>query len=104
DLAFLVMVCFTIFAEKFDVNFFGEYWYRGTSRGIGVSLTDVLAFSILVATWIAPRYPRRGWFTPISTVFTLIYFTYCVFSTVNAMQPLFASWELVNIPRAFLML
>jgi hypothetical protein len=104
DLAFLVMVCFSIFAENFDVNFFGEYWYRGTSRGIGVSLTDVLAFSILVATWIAPSYPRRRWCVPMSAVLTLAYFTYCVFLTVNAMQPLFALWELVNIPRAFLML
>lgn len=104
DLAFLAMVSLSIFAEKFDVNFFGEYWYRGTSRGIGVSLTDVLAFSILIATWLSPRYPRRRWFLPASTMLVLLYFTYCVFSSVNAMQPLFASWELVNIPRAFLMM
>lgn len=104
DLAFLAMVSLSIFAEKFDVNFFGEYWYRGTSRGIGVSLTDVLGFSILAATWLAPRYPRRRWFLPASTMLVLVYFTYCIFSSVNAMQPLFASWELVNIPRAFLMM
>jgi hypothetical protein len=104
DLAFLGMVSFSIFAEKFDVNFFGEYWYRGTSRGMGVSLTDILAFSILVATWFAPRYPKRKWFWPASTALILVYFAYCTFSTVTALNPRFATWELVNIPRGLLVL
>ncbi len=104
DLAFLGMVSFSIFAEKFDVNFFGEYWYRGTSRGMGLSLTDVLAWSILISIWLAPSYPARRWFVPASTGCMLLYFLYCIFATVNAMNPLFASWELVNIPRSFLIL
>src|SRR3954464_15155551 len=78
DLAFLGMVCFSIFAEKFDVNFFGEYWYRGTSRGMGLSITDVLAWSILIATYLTPRYPNRRWFVPASTSFIFLYFLYGV--------------------------
>ncbi len=104
DLAFLVMVCFSIFAEKFDVNFFGEYWYRGTARGIGVSLTDILAWSILAATALAPRHPRRRWFWPASTGLILAYFAYCSVSTLLAMQPRFAAWELANVPRSLLIL
>ncbi len=104
DVAFVGMVCFSIFAEKFDVNFFGEYWYRGTSRGVGVSLTDILAWSILIATAIAPRYPKRPWFVPASTTLLLIYLAYCTFATVMALNPLFASWELANIPRSILIL
>jgi len=64
DLAFLGMICFSVYAEKFDVNFFGQYWYRGTSRGIVVSVTDILAWSILVSSVLAPRYARRPWFVP----------------------------------------
>lgn len=104
DLAFLGMVCFSIFAEKFDVNFFGEYWYRGTSRGMGLSITDVLAWSILIATYLTPRYPNRKWFVPASTSFIFLYFLYGVWATINAQNPRFATWELVNIPRGFLIL
>lgn len=104
DLAFLGMVCFSIFAEKFDVNFFGEYWYRGTSRGVGISLTDILAWSILVATAIAPRYPKRRWFWPASATLIGVYFAYCTFSTALAQNPRFAAWELANIPRSLLIL
>ncbi len=104
DLAFLGMVCFSIFAERFDVNFFGQYWYRGTSRGFGVSITDVLAWSILISTLVAPRYPRRRGFIPASIGVILIYFAYCIFSTFTALEPMYAAWELVNIPRALLIL
>ena len=55
DLAFLGMVCFSVYAEKLDVNFFGRYWYRGTSRGMGVSVTDILAWSILISSVLANR-------------------------------------------------
>ena len=104
DLAFLAMVCLSIFAEKFDVNFFGEYWYRGTSRGMGVSITDILGVAILIATALAPRYPKRRWFFPASMACILVYFAYCTFATLNAQNPHFASWELVNIPRSILIL
>lgn len=104
DLAFFGMVCFSIFAEKFDVNFFGQYWYRGTARGIGLSMTDILAFSILVSSLVAPRYPRRPGFIPASLGVIGLYFAYCVYMTVNALEPLYAVWELANIPRGILIL
>ncbi len=104
DAAFFGMVCFSIFAERFDVNFFGQYWYRGTSRGFGISITDVLAWSILLATLVAPRYPRRRGFIPASLGVILVYFAYCFISTVTALEPIYAAWELVNIPRALLIL
>lgn len=104
DLAFFGMVCFSIYAEKFDVNFFGQYWYRGTSRGIGVSMTDILALAILVSSLVAPRYPRRPGFIPASLGVIALYFAYCVHSTFNALEPLYSVWELANIPRAVLIL
>lgn len=104
DLAFFGMVCFSIYAEKFDVNFFGEYWYRGTSRGIGVSVTDILALAILVSSLIAPRHPRRPGFVPASLGVIALYFGYCVYSTFTALNPRFAVWELFNLPRAILVL
>src|SRR5688572_27484131 len=87
DLAFFGMVCFSIYAEKFDVNFFGQYWYRGTARGVGLSMTDVLAFSILISSLIAPRHERRPGFVPASLGAIMLYFAYCVYMTVNALEP-----------------
>lgn len=104
DAAFFAMVCCAIFAEQLDVNFGGEYWYRGTSRGFAFSITDLLAISILLATWAAPRHPPRRGFVPASLGAVGVYFAYCVYMTVNALQPTFALWELVNIPRGVLVL
>lgn len=104
DLAFFGMVFLAIYSEKLDVNFFGEYWYRGTSRGCGIALSDVLALAILVATFLAPRYPRGRWFPPASLGALLLYLAYAVFSTLTALQPRFAVWELTNIPRYILIL
>lgn len=104
DLAFVGMVFGGVLAERFDVQFFGQYWYRGTARGVGVSLVDVLAFAVLVASLLAPRYPRRAWFVPASFFVFLAYFAYCIFSVVSAPEWLYGVWELANIPRALLIM
>lgn len=104
DVAFFAMVCCSISAEWLDVNFGGEYWYRGTSRGFGVAITDILAIAILLATWAAPRHPPRRGFVPASLGVIGLYFGYCAYMSINALQPSFAWWELANIPRGVLVL
>lgn len=106
DYIFFVMSWGAVLGETgpFDVNFLGQYWYRGTSRGISISVIDVLAFGILVGTLFAPRYPRRPWFIPAGVLVYLLYFGYCIVSMVQAQEPMFAVWELVNIPRALIIM
>jgi hypothetical protein len=106
DIAFFLVVAGAVVAERgmADVNFLGQYWYRGTARGIGLSVIDVLAFGVLVASLIAPRYPRRQWFVPAGLGLFALYFAYCIFSVARAQQPMFGVWELVNIPRAMLIM
>jgi O-antigen ligase len=106
ELAFFAMVALAVLIERggFDANLFGQYWYRGTSRGIGVSLIDVLAWCVLVSSLLAPTYPRRPWFVPASLVLFGVYFVYCVFSVVRSDPWIFGTWELANIPRAMLVL
>lgn len=102
DGVFAAMLACAIFAEQCDVNFFGEYWYRGTARGFGVSVTDILALALIVAGWVNPRHaPRRG-FLPMGLLALLVYLGYGVFSTVTAANPRFAGWELANVVRAVL--
>lgn len=106
DFAFLLVVAGAVLAERgpADVNFLGQYWYRGTSRGIGLSVIDVLAFGVLVASLLAPTYPRRRWFFPAGLGLFGLYFLYCIFSVLQAYQPMFGLWELANIPRAILIM
>lgn len=104
DLAFVSMIGLAVLNERFDVNFFGEYWYRGTTRGIDISLLDVLMWGLLFATLIKPEGDRRRWLWPAGIVLILLYFSYCAFTLTNAPQPRFGVWELWNIPRALLFL
>jgi hypothetical protein len=104
DIAFVGMVAGTVLADRFDVQFFGQYWYRGTARGVGISLVDVLAFAVLASTLLAPRYPRRAWFIPASFFLYLAYFVYCAFSVASAPEWRYGIWELANIPRALLIM
>lgn len=104
DLAFVGMIALGVLAERFDVQFLGQYWYRGTARGVGVSLIDVLALAVLVSSLLIPRYARRPWFLPASVLIFLAYFAYCVFSVAAAPQWMYGLWELANLPRALLIL
>ncbi|MDO8539910.1 MAG: O-antigen ligase family protein [Opitutaceae bacterium] len=106
DFVFFAMVALAVLAERgsFDVNFLGEYWYRGTSRGLGISVIDVLALSVFIASQLSPRYERRPWFIPASFLLYSAYFAYCIFSATRALEWTYAIWELVNIPRAMLIM
>lgn len=103
---FLIVVSCGVLAEAgaLDVNFFGQYWYRGTSRGLGISVIDIIAWCVLIGSLVAPRYHRRPWFLPAGMMLYVAYFIYCGLSVMNAWQPAFALWELVNIPRAILVM
>lgn len=104
DLAFLAVVAGSVLADRGDINLWGEYWYRGTSRGIGLSMIDGLAFAVLAGCWLAPHHPRRKGFRPAGVVLFLAYFAYAAVSAATAAEPRFAVWELANIPRALLVM
>src|ERR1700676_2252771 len=67
DIFFFAMVSLAVLAEKLDVNFFSKAWYRGTTRGIQVTLLEILAFGLLVGCWLGRRPDdARRWFWPAS--------------------------------------
>src|SRR5882672_1979297 len=80
DWMFGALVFGIIYTERMDVNFLGEYWYRGTSRGIEISLLDILSLSLLVAAFLAPRFREHRWFWPAGLGLLLLYFAYCAAS------------------------
>jgi hypothetical protein len=100
--AFIAMVAGGVMV--IDVNFLGEYWYRGTARGIEISLVDLLAWAILISTIVAPRYPGRRWIPPAGLGFMLLYFCYCSFSIAIAEEKMFGVWELAKVLRGIIIL
>lgn len=83
-----------------DVNFFGQYWYRGTTRGVEISLLDLIALGLVAAELIAPRYERRRWFWPAGLGLFVLYFGYCIASVATATPKIYGVWELANVLRA----
>lgn len=60
DAALFFMVLGAVMMGRMDVNFFGEACYRGTSRGVEMTLVDLAAWSLLIATVLLPRYRGGG--------------------------------------------
>ena len=82
------------------INFFSHELYRGTSRGMEVSLVYLVALAMLGALTL-----RRGLLHPLPYVGLAIYFVYfllCLPSTLNAANGLFAFFELWKMAMIYL--
>jgi hypothetical protein len=105
DAALFLMVFGAVFVRKFmDVSFAGEYWYRGTIRGIEVTALDIAAWCVLAATLLAPRYPGKRWYWPAGVGVMTLYFLYCSWSVATSEPQLFGLWELTRIFRGLVIL
>lgn len=100
---FFLLVFGTIYTERMDVNFFGEYWYRGTSRGVEISLLDILTLSLIVGELVAPRFREKRWFWPVGLGCLLLYFGWCCISVAAAHPQYRGVWELTKVVRATLL-
>lgn len=94
DLFFFLMVTLAVFSERMEVNFFSEAWYRGTTRGVQITLVEIFAFGLLIGCWLGRREEERRWFWPASFGVMLIYFGYAVVSVVLSDPKLFGAFEL----------
>jgi len=97
DVFFFAMVSLAVFAERTDVNFFSEAWYRGTSRGIQVTLLEILAVGLLIGCWLGRRGEGRRWFWPASLGVMLLYLVYAGLSVVVSEPKIFGLFELSKI-------
>jgi len=94
DILFFLMVSLAVFSERMDVNFFSQAWYRGTTRGVQVTLLEILAFSLLLGCWIGRRGEKRRWFWPASLGLILAYTAYAAGSVVASEPRMFGVFEL----------
>jgi O-antigen ligase len=96
DILFFMMVTLAVFTERTEVNFFSEAWYRGTTRGLEVTLVELLAFGLLYGCW-ASRDPERRPFWPASLGLLLLYLAYACVSVAVSHPRIFGAFELSKI-------
>jgi O-Antigen ligase len=97
DSFFFAMVSLAVVSERMDVNFFSEAWYRGTTRGLEVTLVEMLAFGLLFGCWAGRGIPGRRPFWPGSLGLMLLYFACGAVSVATSTPRVFAAFELSKI-------
>jgi len=102
DIFFFSMVSLAVVAERMEVNFFSEAWYRGTTRGLEVTLVELLAFGLLFGCWAGRRGPERRLFWPASLGLLLAYFAYACVSVAVSHPKIFGAFELSKILASIL--
>ncbi len=102
DLFFFAMLSLAVLAERTDVNFFSEAWYRGTTRGIQITLVEMLAFGLLIGCWVGRRGLERRRFWPGSLGLLLLFFVYAGISVVTSQPRMFGVFELSRMLDAIL--
>ena len=78
--------------NQVSINFFSHETYRGTSRGMEVSLVYLIAFAMLIGMSIL--YGRKNIFPDAGSKIYLVYFLLCIPSLVNADNMLYSWFEL----------
>lgn len=94
DAFFFLMLSCAVFTERMEVNFFSQAWYRGTTRGIQITLLEILALGLLVGCCLGRRDGERRWFWPASFGLLLLFFVYAVFSVAGSEPKIFGAFEL----------
>ena len=78
--------------NQVSINFFSHETYRGTSRGMEVSLVYLLALAMLTGLYILHR--KRPLFPDMGSKIYLVYFLLSIPSLINADNALFSWFEL----------
>ena len=99
EAAFFLMIVGAAMTHKVDINFFTHYWYRGTTRGLEVSLVDIIALSVLVSSILAPRAGQARVFWPASLGALLLLFVYAACSVCFAEPKVYGLFELSKMAR-----
>ena len=104
DLIFFLIVALAVVAERVDVNYFSRAWYRGTTRGLEISLPTILAGSLLIGCLLGARgderRPRAYW--PGSLGLMLLYLLYAGLSVLTSEPRLYGFFEFTKIAGGLL--
>lgn len=104
DIMLFVFIVGTVLMERMNIMLFGQFWYRGTSRGFELSAIDFIPLALLVVNIVLPRYERGRFFWPAGFGMMLLYFLYCCGSVATAFPQHYGQWELAKMFRGMLVL
>ena len=90
--AFLAVLLPVMIFNQVSINFFSHETYRGTSRGMEVSLVYLIALAMLVGMWIL--YRKKSLLPDAGSKIYWIYFLLCLPSLINADNMLYSWFEL----------
>ena len=90
--AFLAVLLPVMMFNQVSINFFSHETYRGTSRGMEVSLVYLIALAMLIGMWIL--YRKKPFFPDTGSKLYLLYFLLSIPSLINADNVLFSWFEL----------
>jgi len=104
EVSFFLIAALAPVSHKLSIDFFSHYWYRGTTRGMEISVVDVLAAGLLAGAWLDAR--RRGirprW--PGSLGLMALFFGYACVSVICFSEPrIYGTFELFQMLRGVLM-
>lgn len=102
DAALFLFVVGAVVVDRMNIVLFGQFWYRGTSRGVEISAIDLIPLCLLLANFLLPRYQRGRFFWPASLGMLLVYLAYCCASVYNAYPQHYGVWELAKMFRGLL--
>ena len=82
------------------INFFSDEFYRGSSRGMEVSVIHLLAFALILALIACRRF--KGWFPETGFWLYAIYFLLCLPSLKTAADGMIAWYEIWKMIMLYL--
>lgn len=94
------LVFSTSLGARVAINFVSMEWYRGPDRGFEITLTDLIALS-LVAWLVLTRFSRVKWLPP-NSLWLMLFMALGVVSTLMAPKPLFGAFTLLKMARWYL--
>ena len=101
--AFLAVLLPVMMFNQVSINFFSYETYRGTSRGMEVSLVYLIALAMLIGMWIL--YRKKPLLPDTGSKIYWIYFLLCIPSLINADNVLFSwfeMWKMIMMYIVFL--
>ena len=102
EVAFFLMTALAVVSDRFDVNFFSRWWYRGSTRGVEISFIDVIALSVFISSFLFPRSGFSRWRWPAGLGFMLLFFFYAFGSTLVIEPKLFGMFEISKMVRGLI--
>jgi len=101
--AFLGVLLPVMMFNQVSINFFSHETYRGTSRGMEVSLVYLIALAMLTGMWIL--YRKKPLLPDTGSKIYWVYFLLCIPSLINADNALFSwfeMWKMIMMYIVFL--